>query len=1081
MARVSDVELQRLKRDVSLARLCEAKGLALEKRGPDNFVGRCPFHEDATPSFVVSPKKNVFHCLGCGAGGSVIDFVMRAEGVSFRHAVELLRNDAPLSATKPGEVKASSVRRLPAPVDAGADDGALLDQVADYYHQTLQASAEAKAYLEKRGLADEALVAHFRLGYANRTLGLRLPESNRVDGAKLRGRLQQLGVYRESGHEHLAGSLVVPLTDEAGAVVGLYGRKVTPNLRAGTPNHLYLPGPHRCAFNVAGLAEGKGVAIVCEAVLDALAFWAAGFRYVTAAYGAGGFTPHHLEALKRHQVKDVFLAFDRDDAGDEGAQQLSVQLQAQGFDCYRVEFPRGMDANEYALKVQPAAKSLGHALRHATFMGSGTPRRHQHPFLPLSPLSAGPAATPPADALPEGREEGKRVAVTTAAKDTTVASSPVAVPGHGAAVAAPTPAPAGAGAHQLPRKSGLPTGDGEIHEASGSSTSSIAEPAPSRAPPMMATTSTVANTAPGLTDDEGHFNFGPRRYRLRGLAKQHPPDSLRLNVLLSVGEAFHVDTLDLYSAKARVAFVLAAAAECSVDADAVKRDVGLLLLQVEALLDKRREEARGPKAPTLTEDERAAALDLLRTPELLARVLEDFGRCGVVGEETNKLVGYLAAVSRKLDEPLAVLIQSSSAAGKSSLMEAVLAFVPEEEKTKYSAMTGQSLFYMGDVSLRHKVLAVVEEEGATRASYALKLLQSEGELTIASTGKDPHTGRLVTHEYRVEGPTQLFLTTTAAELDEELLNRCLVLSVDEDRAQTRAIHQQQREKQTLEGLLARRQREATLKLHQNAQRLLRPLAVVNPYARQLTFLDDRTRARRDFPKYLALIRAIALLHQYQRPVKTVAHAGGTVEYVEVTAEDIATANRLAAAVLGRTLDELPPQTRRLLAQLEAYVTRRATDEACPRSAVVFTRRQLREAVGGRNSQLALHLGRLADFEYVRPRKTAHGAYAYTLAQDEDVPAPSVAGLADVATLGAAAPTPTNTTAQLPGPAPSFRPPSGVLPAPASGSCSAQSPRPFLSLAASPPASGLSAKAHSAGSGRVEVVLAAGGLGEGVGP
>ena len=110
---------------------------------------------------------------------------------------------------------------------------------------------------------------------------------------------------------------------------------------------------------------------------------------------------------------------------------------------------------------------------------------------------------------------------------------------------------------------------------------------------------------------------------------------------------------------------------------------------------------------------------------------------------------------------------------------------------------------MGETNLKHKILAIVEEEGAERATYALKLLQSEGELTIASTGKDPETGRLVTHEYRVEGPVMIFLTTTAIEIDEELLNRCLVLTVDEDREQTRAIHELQRERQTLEGLLAR--------------------------------------------------------------------------------------------------------------------------------------------------------------------------------------------------------------------------------------------------------------------------------------
>ena len=91
---------------------------------------------------------------------------------------------------------------------------------------------------------------------------------------------------------------------------------------------------------------------------------------------------------------------------------------------------------------------------------------------------------------------------------------------------------------------------------------------------------------------------------------------------------------------------------------------------------------------------------MLRDPRLLDRILADFERCGVVGEETNKLVAYLAAVSRHLESPLAVVVQSSSAAGKSSLMEAVLAFVPEEERVQYSAMTGQSLFYMGEMDLK---------------------------------------------------------------------------------------------------------------------------------------------------------------------------------------------------------------------------------------------------------------------------------------------------------------------------------------------------------------------------------------------
>jgi DNA primase len=315
----------------------------------------------------------------------------------------------------------------------------------------------------------------------------------------------------------------------------------------------------------------------------------------------------------------------------------------------------------------------------------------------------------------------------------------------------------------------------------------------------------------------------------------------------------------------------------------------------------------------------------------------------------------------------------------------VLAFMPEEEKTKYSAMTGQSLYYMGDTNLKHKILAVVEEEGASKASYALKLLQSEGELTIASTGKDPKSGKLVTHEYKVEGPTQLFLTTTASQLDDELLNRCLVLTVDEDKSQTQAIHELQRNAQTLEGLLQKQDKHAILKLHQNAQRLLRPLAVVNPFAKQLTFPSNQTRMRRDFPKYLTLMKAIALLHQYQREVKVTQRNGASIEYIEVNLADIALANRLAAAVLGRTLDELPPQTRRLLSQLQTYISEKAKEEKLLPVEVRFTRREIREALKWNQTQLGLHLSRLHEFEFVRLRRDGHNTFSYSLTEVGEIP------------------------------------------------------------------------------------------------
>jgi hypothetical protein len=348
-----------------------------------------------------------------------------------------------------------------------------------------------------------------------------------------------------------------------------------------------------------------------------------------------------------------------------------------------------------------------------------------------------------------------------------------------------------------------------------------------------------------------------------------------------------------------------------------------------------------------------------------------------------------------------VVVQSSSAAGKSLLMDAILGFVPEEERVQYSAMTGQSLFYMGETDLKHKVLAIVEEEGATRAAYALKLLQSEGVLTIASTGKDPATGKLVTHQYRVEGPVMILLTTTAIELDEELLNRCLVLTVDEDRGQTQAIHRQQREQQTIEGLLARDDRMETLKLHRNAQRLLKPVFVANPYARELTFLDSRTRTRRDHVKYLTLIRSIAMLHQYQRPVKQTVHRGKTVEYIEVTLEDIETANRLAHEVLGRSLDELPPQTRRLLLLVDEMVSGECARLEMDRADYRFSRREVRRYTGWGDTQVRVHLGRLEELEYLLVHRGGRGqsfVYELVFERTPDDEKPVLPGLIDVEKL-----------------------------------------------------------------------------------
>ncbi len=166
---------------------------------------------------------------------------------------------------------------------------------------------------------------------------------------------------------------MVPVLDlESGDVRQLYGRRIAPGhkIPANQPKHLYLTLPLAGVWNEAALIASREV-IVCEALIDAMTFWCAGYRNMIAAYGVNGFTQDHWTALKRHGTERVWIAYDRDEAGNAAAENLATQLHEAGVETWRVLFPKGMDANEYARKVAPAEKSLGVLLQQAEWIGKG--------------------------------------------------------------------------------------------------------------------------------------------------------------------------------------------------------------------------------------------------------------------------------------------------------------------------------------------------------------------------------------------------------------------------------------------------------------------------------------------------------------------------------------------------------------------------------------------------------------------------------------------------------------------------------------------------------------------------------------
>jgi len=479
------------------------------------------------------------------------------------------------------------------------------------------------------------------------------------------------------------------------------------------------------------------------------------------------------------------------------------------------------------------------------------------------------------------------------------------------------------------------------------------------------------------TEHGFRVGFGDRQYEIKGVCRAETQLKVTVKACadLESSRPFELSTIDLYSSRSRIWFAKLCADLFGADEALVKEDIGRLLTLAEDYKPKQKQQAIAEPSQA----EKDAAMAFLKAADLFDQILADLETLGVVGEKTNKIVCYLAAVSRKLAKPLSVLIQSRSSAGKSTLQNAVLSLVPDEDYEKYTRVTDQALFYKEEDSLVHKILAIEEDAGVGGAAYSIRNIQSAGKITVAATGKDPGSGKMKTERYTVKGPVSVMLTTTAAELDQETASRFISLSIDESSEMTRAIHVKQRQARTLAGLVQRTCADKVMAKHHTAQRWLKPVAVVNNYDQYLSYPSGNLITRRDHDKYLGLMEAIAYLHQHQRDTKTVNVDGAAVDYIEVTLEDIDTANRLANEVLGQSLDELPKPSRTLLEAVYKMVKDLADKGNVPLDQVQFNRRQIREYIGWTDWQIRTHIKQLEELEYVYVRMGARGKeYAYAM-------------------------------------------------------------------------------------------------------
>lgn len=853
------LDLARLKASVDLVAVVQSRGVKLTKQGKD-FVGLCPFHEETTPSFHVTPGKNLFNCPGCRTGGSVIDFIMRQDGLTKSQAIAWLKENSG------GCLRTATVRAAPPPparVLKPEDAEALLQRVVNFYARTLRKDEAGMSYLNRRNLSGPTLLEVFRVGYANGTLHKALPKS----GDLIRN-LKTLGVLNAKGQEHFRGCITVPIFDAAGKVAGVYGRRASDD----EPRHLYLPGPHRGVWNAAA-ARTNQTLFITEAIFDGLSLWQAGYRNVIALYGANGWTADHERLLKENGTTEIYLALDNDATGAEATARLEKEtLPPLAKQVRVVRWPEGVkDANDF-------------------FLSRSAADFQQQCLAPL----------------------------------------------------APTPPPASEAAEKA--------GSEQIE----------------------------------MTPDGFMARYGNRRYELRAIEQQKQARlKATIKAVAAAGSggrhasAFHIDTVDFYVSRSRRAFISEAARLFRETVEVIEADVNRLLSQVEAYAQKQLAERQG-HVVLVSDTEKAEALKLGRHPDLAGEILRDMEKLGLIGEATNKLIGYLVMTSRKTPDPLALLTLSGSGAGKSHLQDTILCLCPDEDLIKLTSLTDRALFYKGEDSLRHKVLAVEELAGAAGADYAIRNLISAKKLVIESTIKNPLTGKLETQVNTVHGPTAVFQTTTNPRTDAETRSRFIIVSVDESPEQTRAILAAQRQSHTREGWQRRLAREAILKRHQAFQRLLKPLKVLNPFEPLLGYPDEHLLVRRDHPKYLNLILAVTFLYQLQRPVHHDAELG---DYLETTLDDIAIANDLAHQLFGHSLDDLSRPGRELLRLTADYVakTGSASGQKAAAGAVTFNRRELREAFKWGDTRLRTHLDELVEMEYLVPLSGRFGqTYQYRL-------------------------------------------------------------------------------------------------------
>lgn len=409
--------------------------------------------------------------------------------------------------------------------------------------------------------------------------------------------------------------------------------------------------------------------------------------------------------------------------------------------------------------------------------------------------------------------------------------------------------------------------------------------------------------------------------------------------------------VDLYEDKQVERIAREAGEKLQLRADLIQLD----LEQFTELLERHREEQNKPKETTQVESNITLqygkqGLEFLSKPHLVKRWNELIGKAGVIGEENNRIFLLAIAITHKMREPLHALIQGSSGSGKTHLMAKVYNFIPPQDKKNFTRVTEGSLYNYGMYDLQNKLICIEDLDGMKEeAQFAFRELQSKG-MIISSTSTKDDNGNISAQEKTVYGPIASMSCTTKGEIYEDNMSRCFIIAVDESIEQSRKVIQYQNQKAS--GQIDEQKERQCTEFIQTMVTLLKSYDVINPYADKVHLPEEAHKIRRLNGLYQAFVKAITLMHQYQRKRDGRGRLISEKEDLQIAAEI------LFESILLK-VDELDGSLRQFYEQLKAYIKTKGNDH------YEFSQREIRQALHVSKSQLQRYLHDLEQLEYIR--------------------------------------------------------------------------------------------------------------------